>query len=107
MTNHAFHNNLTKLDAGMQLLATGFHIPDFGPHARHAGYKGVLRSRVRHAEIFALVNSMRAHYEIPSTFDGEIPEFAFEGEDAVPRLQFGRWYLGPYGGRSRNPRQTI
>lgn len=95
VTNHAFHNNLAKLDAGMQLLATGFHIPDFGPDARHAGYKGVLESRERHAEMFALVNSMRTHYEIPSTFDGEMPEFAFQKESEVPRLQFGRWYLVP------------
>ena len=33
VTNHAFHNNLTAPDAGMQLLAAGFQIPDFGPDA--------------------------------------------------------------------------
>ncbi len=42
VTNHAFHNNLGKLDAGMQLLATGFHIPGFGPDAPQSSYKGVL-----------------------------------------------------------------
>jgi hypothetical protein len=97
VTNHAFHNNLATADAGVQFLATGFHIPDFGPDARHASYKGVLEARERHAEMFALMNSMRTHYEIPATFDGQMPELAFDGEGKTPRLQFGRWYLVPIG----------
>jgi hypothetical protein len=95
VTNHAFHNNLSVADTGMQVLATGFHIPDFGPHARHPSYKGVLEARERHVEMFALMKSMETHYEIPSTFDGEIPELAFQTAEALPRLQFGRWYLVP------------
>ena len=47
VTNHAFHNNLACSDAGMQVLATGFHIPDFGPDARHSSYKGILESARR------------------------------------------------------------
>jgi hypothetical protein len=95
VTNHAFHNNLTAPDAGMQVLAAGFHIPDFGPAALHANYKGVLKARARHEEMFALVKSIGTHYEIPSTFDGEMPELAFQGLTDLPRLQFGRWYRIP------------
>jgi hypothetical protein len=95
VTNHAFHNNLTKADTGMQVLATGFRIPDFGPHARHASYKQVVEARERHVEMFALKKSMEMHYEIPSTFDGEIPELAFRTGGSLPRLQFGHWYLVP------------
>jgi hypothetical protein len=95
VTNLAFHSNLGVADTGMQVLATGFHIVDFGPDARHASYKGVLESRERHAEMFALMNSMRTHYEIPSTFDGEMPDLAFGEAGEPPRLQFGRWYLVP------------
>lgn len=92
VTNHAFHNNLAVSDAGMQVLAAGFHIPGFGPDASHNNYKGVLEARARHVEMFALLHSMRTHYEIPSTFDGEMPELAFQGSNGLPRLQFGRWY---------------
>jgi hypothetical protein len=92
VTNHAFHNNLAMPDTGMQVLAAGFHIPDFGPDARHPSYKGVLEARARHVEMFALMKSMESHYEIPSTFDGEMPELIFEGSKGLPRLQFGRWY---------------
>ena len=103
VTNHAFHNNLTMTDAGLQVLATGFHIPDFGPDARHASYGSVLESRERHAEMFALINSMRTHYEIPATFDGQMPELAFGSEGEAPRLQFGRWYLVSMGDGSEVP----
>jgi hypothetical protein len=92
VTNHAFHNNLTVPDAGMQVLAAGFHIPGFGQDAPHRSYKGVLEARARHVEMFALLHSMQTHYEIPSTFDGEMPELAFQGSNGLPRLQFGRWY---------------
>ena len=95
VTNHAFHNNLGKPDAGMQLLATGFHIAGFGPDAPHSSYKGVLETRVRHSEMFALIKSMQTHYEIPSTFDGEMPQLAFQDCSGVPRLQFGHTYLVP------------
>src|SRR6202048_4263491 len=103
VTNHAFHNNLVAADAGMQVLAAGFHIPDFGPNAPHSSYKGVLEARARHAEMFALMKSMQTHYEIPSTFDGEMPELAFQESTDLPRLQFGRWYLIPVPGRGEIP----
>jgi hypothetical protein len=95
VTNHPFHSNLGIADTGMQVLATGFHMADFGLDAGHTSYKAVLESRERHVEMFALMNSMRTHYEIPSTFDGEIPELAFGSDEQLPRLQFGRWYLVP------------
>jgi hypothetical protein len=87
----------------MQVLAAGFHIPDFGPNAPHSSYKGVLAARARHAEMFALMKSMQTHYEIPSTFDGEMPELAFQESTDLPRLQFGRWYLIPVPGRGEIP----
>jgi hypothetical protein len=97
VTNHAFHNNLAALDAGMQVLATGFHTPGFGPDAPHSSYKGILETRARHSEMFALMKSMQTHYEIPSTFDGEMPQLAFQDSGGLLRLQFGRTYLVPTG----------
>ena len=95
VTNHAFHNNLTVPDAGLQVLATGFHIPGFGPDAPHSSYKGVLEARARHVEMFALLRSMQTHYEIPSTFNGEMPQLTFQNSSDLPRLQIGRTYLVP------------
>ena len=80
VTNHSFHNNLEVPDRGLQVLATGFHIPDFGPDAPNKSYKNVLEARERHREMFALMKSMQTHYEIPATFDGDMPQLAFQSQ---------------------------
>ncbi len=95
VTNHAFHNNLSAVGAGTQVLVAGCQIPDFGPDVPFSRLKEVLKLQARHREMFALVDSIRAHYDIPSTFDGENPALAFEGPDAPPRLKFGEIYLIP------------
>ncbi len=93
VTNHAFHNNLEAADIGIQALSEGYRIPDFGVRAKFGGFKEYLENQRRHAEIFALFNSMKEHNQIPITFDGEIPEFAF-GENTInPRLRIGYKYL--------------
>jgi hypothetical protein len=93
VTNHAFHNNLDAFGAGAQVLAAGCRIPDFGPDVGFSRFKDLLDSKERHLEMFALLDSMRTHYEIPATFDGQIPELAFEADNSSPRLKFGQWYL--------------
>ncbi|SDS16772.1 hypothetical protein SAMN05444158_1217 [Bradyrhizobium canariense] len=95
VTNHTFHNNLGVINASTQVIATGCRIPDFGPDVGFNRLKDVLDSQVRHKEMLALLDSMKTHYEIPSTFDGENPEFAFAPEDPPPRLTFGEIYLIP------------
>jgi len=96
VTNHAFHNNLEVVDVGSQVMATGFKIADFGPDVPFNSLKAVMDSERRHQEIFALIDSMRDHYEIPSTFNGENPELAFqEKSDVPPPLRLGEWYAVP------------
>jgi hypothetical protein len=95
VTNHAFHNNLDAADTGLQCLATGFHISDFGPDVPYRGYRAVLEARDRHQEMFALLESIKTHYEIPSTYQGEMPELAFPEPGSASPLVFGRWYLIP------------
>lgn len=95
VTNHAFHNNLPAPDVGVQAVAIGCNMPDFGPDVAFKGYKAVLDSRKNNAEMFALLDSMKHHYEIPATFDGENPEIAFRAVSDVPRLKFGEWYKWP------------
>ncbi|MFG3592266.1 hypothetical protein ACFXS9_07860 [Bradyrhizobium sp. RDI18] len=103
VTNHSFHNNLDAINVGTQVIATGCRIPDFGPDVGFNRLKDVLESQERHREMLALLDSMRTHYEIPSTFDGENPEFAFGPEDALPRLKFGEIYLIPDAGGKKIP----
>lgn len=103
VTNHVFHNNLDAPSNGPQTLAAGFRIADFGPDVPFNRLKDVLDSEERHQEIFALLDSMRSHYSVPSTFDGEIPELAFDLPSDTPRMKFGQWYLIPDADRREIP----
>lgn len=94
VTNHVFHNDLDGFGTGMQALAAGFRMADFGPDVRYTGYAGVVAARDRHAPMTALIKSMKAHYEIPATFDGELPSTISKGANAN-RLRFGEHYLIP------------
>lgn len=94
VTNHSFHNNLDVIGAGTQVLAAGCRIADFGPEVGFSRFKEWLESKARHSEMYDLLQSMRTHYDIPSTFNGENPELAFLPPDALPPpLKFGNWYM--------------
>jgi len=96
VTNHAFHHHLMASGGGMQVVADGFRISDFGPEVRYRGYGEILAARERHAAMMALIDSIRTHYEIPATFDGELPG-TLVGPVAIPRLRIGQRYLVPEG----------
>lgn len=95
VTNHAFHNNLTAIGSGTQVIAAGYRIPDFGPGVGFSGFKAFLEWKKLHQEMLGLLDSMKTHYEIPSTFDGQIPELAFNASSELPPLRFGQWYPVP------------
>lgn len=74
-------------------LAEGFQIPDFKggvyvPSLRHA-----IDSKQAHIEMHELMESIRDHSNIPSTFDGEMPAYAFgEGKN---QIVIGQYYMVP------------
>jgi hypothetical protein len=72
-------------------IADGFKIPDFRHDAVFNSFHDALESRDRHREMFLLLESMKQHSEVPATFDGEIPEYAF-GENVPERLLIGNRY---------------
>ena len=96
VTNHSFHHDLTGSDGGMQMVADGFRIPDFGPEVQYKGYAAILAARERHSAMMALIESVRSHYEIPATFDGEMPASLTASGD-IPPLRVGQRYLVPDG----------
>lgn len=96
VTNHAFHHDLLGTAGNLQVIADGFRIPDFGPDVRYNGYAEILSARERHSAIMALIDSIRTHYEIPATFDGEMPG-TLVSTDGTPRLRIGQKYLVPDG----------
>lgn len=93
LTNQPFIYNLETADFRRAVLSEGYKIPDFKMGAQFASIRDVLRAREKHADMEQLMTSIRTHYEIPVTFDGEIPEFAFGG--SLQRLKVGHKYLVP------------
>lgn len=94
VTNHAFHHDLAGTGGNIQALAAGYHIPDFGPDVRYQGFAGVMAARAKHAPMTALIKSMKTHYQIPATFNGELPS-TLHPDGGPPRLKFGERYAIP------------
>lgn len=95
MTNNSFWYDLQGQNFNFAALGEGFKIPGF-----KTKYKGTIHDalieREKHKEVFGLLDSMHKHREIPSTFDGENPELAFNlGGEQNPALVIGNRYLIP------------
>lgn len=93
LTNHPFIYNLENADFARAALGEGFKIPDFRYDATFNDLRSALDSRESHRDLFDLMQSLRTHNRIPSTFDGENPEIAFG--DISNRLIVGNRYLIP------------
>lgn len=75
------------------ILAEGFQIPGFKLDTAYPSLRAAHQSRKEHADMHQLLESLRVHSEIPTTFDGTPPELAFAGQ--TQRLIIGETYLVP------------
>jgi SEC-C motif len=98
MTNNPHEFNLDSADFRSVVVAEGFKIPDFRHDAAFPSIPAAVASREAHRPMFDLLESLREHAHVPSTFDGTMPEFAFE--QTRPRLLVGERYLVPDGSGS-------
>lgn len=73
-------------------IVEGFQISDFKSGVQ-ASLREVINAREKHIEMHELMKSIKDHSEIPSTFDGEIPEFAFDRD--AQRILIGERYMVP------------
>ncbi|MBN1806692.1 MAG: SEC-C domain-containing protein [Sedimentisphaerales bacterium] len=94
VTNHPFLYNLDSFEFPPAAVAEGFKIPDFKLDTAFSNLREALKSREKHIDMLDLMQAMREYDQIPQTFDGEIPEYAF-GEIKEPRLKIGNKYLVP------------
>lgn len=92
VTNYPCHLHLDSTDFRLQAIVEGFKIPTLG-YGTEMTLREALRAREEHADIFALMDSIKMHgCNIPSTFDGEYPEFAYT-EETIQRLSIGLSYI--------------
>jgi hypothetical protein len=99
VTNYPWGLYLDDPEPRCTFLAEGFKIPTFKGGVT-ADLRSVIDAREAHIEMHELITSMKDHSGIPSTFDGEIPEFAFHTD--APRLLIGsRYMVGDVEGAQR------
>jgi hypothetical protein len=91
VTNTPWHHHLESQLFRCSAMADGFRIADFKHDTPFFSLRAAIEARERHIEMHELMRSMKDHADIPSTFDGEISEFAF-GRSA-PMLLIGQRYL--------------
>lgn len=94
VTNHPFLYNLDTYQFSPAVVGEGFKIPDFKIDSSFQNLREALNSREKHIDMLDLIKAMKEYDEIPSTFDGEIAEYAF-GDIKEPRLKVGNKYILP------------
>lgn len=97
-TNHSFWYDPEGTKSHFVATVEGFKIPFM-----KTGYKdtihNLLMEREKHREILDLTKSIDEHREIPTTFDGENPEIAFNPDTENAPLIIGNKYLIPCNGK--------
>ncbi|MBN1973316.1 MAG: SEC-C domain-containing protein [Sedimentisphaerales bacterium] len=94
ITNHPFLYNLDSFIFPPAAVAEGFKIPDFKLDSTFLNLRDALKSRDNHIDMLDIMKAMREYDHIPETFDGDIPEYAFDKINK-PRLIVGHKYLVP------------
>ena len=77
ITNHSYAYELNGNAFERMGFAYGFKIDGFNIDTEFSNIREALAARNKHKDMESLIVSSREHSEIPSTFSGEIPEFAF------------------------------
>lgn len=94
ITNHPYHYHIKDTSYMFAAMGIGFKIPDFGHGTSFKSLKEQYDSKKRHHDVYLIGESLIKHYEIPSTFDGSIPELKYSrGNNS--RLLIGEKYLIP------------
>lgn len=94
LTNHPYEYELDSHVFRWGSIAEGFRIPDFKCDWPFVTIREFVEARKKHQDMHDLMWSLKDHYAIPSTFNGEIPEYVF-GHVAGPQLIIGNKYLVP------------
>lgn len=93
-TNHPHHYHQDKVNYGRAAVGIGYKIPDFGHGQAYPGLRAKYQAKKKHSAVHRLLNSMKVHYDIPSTFEPGYAEFAFN-DPSIPRLIIGNNYFVP------------
>lgn len=93
VTNSPWQHHPNDTGVRHSALFHGFRIPELQQGFAFGSIRQAVDHRSKHQEFADLMRSMQEHAEIPITFDGENPGFAYE--KGVSRLVIGERYSVP------------
>jgi hypothetical protein len=91
LTNAPWDLSVEAIAPRMSVLSFGFQIPDFFGTKAFPSLRHAIDAREANIEMHSLLQSLQDHSGIPSTFDGEIPEYAFDVQSQ--RIVIGNRYM--------------
>lgn len=91
VTNFPWEHHLRDTKFRTLALFDGFRIPQFSYRHQAATLREAIDAREQHRAMHDLVKSMRLYGDIPSTFDGQIPELVFS-TTPYTRILIGQTY---------------
>jgi hypothetical protein len=90
VTNIPYHRDLDSIEGGMMIFAHGFRIDDFAkPGTCTLSQK--YRNKKKHMDVYRILESFQKYPNIPQTFDGTIPCYAFNKK--LERIVIGEKYF--------------
>lgn len=91
LTNRSDHHHQDSARFRFDIVAAGYKIADFGHGKPFDSFIAQYRAKERHIAVYRMLESLRDHAKIPSTFDGELPSVAFGESD--PPVKVGERYI--------------
>jgi hypothetical protein len=101
VTNTPWEHHLDGPSPPSAAIIEGFQIPDFKGGVNAPSLRAAIEAREKHIEMHELMKSLEQHSIIPSTFDGDLPEYAFG--KGMTRIRIGDRYMVPDGKGSQQP----
>ncbi|TXI44189.1 YecA family protein [Methylophilus sp.] len=95
LTNAPFTHHLYDEGIAYAVITDGFKIPEYKTNKPYHSLREAINDREKFSDIHHLLESIEKYKTIPTTFDGELPEFSLDPELQKNRLIIGNKYLVP------------
>lgn len=95
LTNAPYTHHLDDEGIAYAVITDGFKIPEYKTNKAYTSLREAIHDREKCSDIHHLLESIEKYKTIPTTFDGEIPEFSLNPELQKNRLIVGNKYLVP------------
>jgi hypothetical protein len=95
LTNAPYTHHLYDEGIAYAVITDGFKLSEYKTNKAYTSLREAINDREKYSDIHHLLESIEKYKTIPTTFDGELPEFSLNPELQKNRLIIGNKYLVP------------